>query len=145
MKRSLLAIAITLAAAAAFAQPAGPPPGGPGRDPGAILGQYLGLTSDQQAAWRAAHDEFRTAAQSLHDQEQAAQKKVHDLLSSGSTDATAIGNAMLAAHAIGDQLKALHAQLEAKLTSVLTADQKTKYAAFEAAAEFLRSHGPGPR
>jgi len=145
MKRTLLAVALTLAATVAIAQMGGPPPGGPGGrpDPGAVLAQYLGLTSDQQAAWKSAHDDFRTAVQPLHDQAQAAHKKVHDLIASGSTDATAIGNAILAAKTIDDQIKALHDQLETKLESTLTADQKTKYAAFEAAQDFLRSHGPG--
>jgi len=145
MKRTLLAVALTLAATVAIAQMGGPPPGGPGGrpDPGAVLAQYLGLTSDQQAAWKSAHDDFRTAVQPLHDQAQAAHKKVHDLISSGSTDATTIGNAILAAKTIDDQIKALHDQLETKLESTLTADQKAKYAAFEAAQEFLRAHGPG--
>jgi Spy/CpxP family protein refolding chaperone len=141
MKRTLLVLALTIASAAALAQLAPPPPG-PGRDPGAVLAQYLGLTSDQQTAWRAAHDDFRIATQPLHDQQQAAQKKVHDLLSSGSTDATAIGNAMLAVRAIEDQIKAAHDAMETKLEAGLTAEQKTKYEAFEAAAEVLRGHGP---
>jgi len=149
MKRVLLTLALTLITTAAFAQRPGPPPpgpGGPGGPPpgGDILAQYLSLADAQKASWEAAHKEFDAAVRPLLEQQEAAQEKVHDLLSSGSTDACAIGTAMLAVRAGGDQIKALHDALDAKLESVLTAEQKAKYEAFRAAAAFIQGHGPGP-
>lgn len=147
MKRILAILGLTLLTTSAFAQPRppmGPPPNGGGPTGPAALGQYLQLTADQKAAWDAARQDFETATQSLRQQAQAAHQKVHDLVTASSPDPTAIGNAILAAKAIDDQIKAAHDAMETKQESVLTPDQQTKYAAFEAAVAFLQGqHGPG--
>jgi len=140
MKRIALLLTLILTfATVAFAQPA-PPPGPPPRGAGDPLAAYLNLTADQKAAWEAAREAFETATQPLFEKQRAAQEALGALLEGKSTDACGIGTQMLAIRAIGDQIKAAHDAFEAKRESVLTADQKSKYEAFEAAAQFL--HGP---
>ena len=43
-----------------------------------------------------------------------------------------------------EAVRALHEQERAKLTALLTAEQQAKFAAFQAAAEFLHQRGPHP-
>jgi Spy/CpxP family protein refolding chaperone len=148
MKRTasiLTFIVITAASLFAQGRPPGPPPGAlAGIDP---LVAYLNLTADQKAAWDAARKEFDTAAQPLFDKQRDADEALHTALDAKSADACSIGTQMLAIRAIGDQIHAAHDALEAKLEAMLTADQKAKYEAFEAAAQLLRGPEghPGPR
>jgi Spy/CpxP family protein refolding chaperone len=145
MKRIALTLTLVLAfATAAFAQP-GPPPGAPPHPAGDPLATYLNLTADQKAAWEAAHEAFEAATQPLFEKQRAAHEQLGALLESKSNDACGIGAQMIAIRAIGDQIKAAHDAFEAKRESVLTADQKVKLEAFEAAAQFLRDReGPPP-
>jgi Spy/CpxP family protein refolding chaperone len=140
MKRALILITIVTAiAATAVAQP-GPPPG-PRHD---VLADYLQLTDAQKSAWQSARSDFEATVKSLHDQEKSIHDQIEQALSSTSPDPTAIGKLVIQGKSIRDQIKAAHDALESKLESVLTADQKTKYAAFEAARDFLQQHGPRP-
>jgi Spy/CpxP family protein refolding chaperone len=145
MKRIALTLTLILTfATAAFAQQ-GPPPGGPPRPAGDPLATYLNLTADQKAVWEAAHATFDATVQPVFEKQRAAQEAIGAALESKSTDACSIGAQMLAIRAIGDQIKAAHDTFEAKRESVLTADQKSKFEAFEAAAQFLRDHEGPPR
>ena len=142
MKRALILITlVTLMAATAIAQPAGPPPP-PRHD---VLADYLQLTDAQRSTLQSAHSDFEATARSLHDQERAIHDQIEQALSSATPDPTAIGKLVIQCKSIRDQIKAAHDALEAKLESVLTADQKAKYAAFEAAREFLQQQEHGPR
>ena len=91
----------------------GPGPGGPPPPP--RLDSYLSLTDSQKAAAEAIEAELRTSTEPLH-----------------------------------AQLRALHEQLEqardaanAKFLALLTAEQRAKFEAFQAAARLLRRGGPG--
>lgn len=166
MKRiSIIATLITLLAAFGAVAQQGPGPGagkgpgagsgpGTGQGPGAGIGlgapqgprvdaliNYLQLTADQKTAWQKAHDDFQTATQALRDQQIA----LHDQLDTAlqGTDACAIGALMLQIRAIGDQIRTAHDALDQKLASILTADQKAKYDAFQAALAFIGGPGPG--
>ncbi len=156
MKRNLtIALLVTLlATTAAFGQgrgpaPTAPPgggvnagPGGPGPGPGPdLLAEYLGLTTEQKAAWQAAREESRTATQAIHEEKRAVMDELRTALEG--TDGCAIGNLMLENKAIDGQLKAAHEALQAKLMAVLTAEQKAKFEAFQAAMAFLQQQGPG--
>jgi Spy/CpxP family protein refolding chaperone len=152
MKRIVAVIAsIVLLTAAAGAQlrrgpgpmggPLGGPmggPGGPGGNP--ALAEYLSLTTEQKAAWETIQSDLRASGRALHEQEHTLADQVE-----AATEATAIGNLVLQMRAIGTQLEAAHDAADAKFAALLTADQKTKFAAFQAASEFLHRRGPaGP-
>lgn len=142
MKKTTLTLLLTLIAVPVFAQPRPMPQPGPGgRPPGdAALVNYLQLTTDQKSAWDAAHKDFGGSVQPLFDKQRAAHQQLDTALQSKSTDPCSLGTQLLAIHAIGDQIKAAHDALDQKLDSILTADQKARYEAFQAA----RAAQPGP-
>ncbi len=147
MKRiTLTALSLFLIATGAFAAghppqggPGGPPPGGGN---GALLAEYLGLTTQQKASWETIQNELRATMESFRDQQQTLHQQLETALEG--TDAAAIGNLMLQIRAIQEQIKAAHDAAHDKFAALLTAEQKVKYNAFEAALEFLRQRGPGP-
>jgi Spy/CpxP family protein refolding chaperone len=155
MKRKLpfLLAAVSLVAAAVMAQaPAGPPPmrgpggrgmaPGPGPRPGdGRLTEALDLTDAQKAQWTTIRGDFATTLDPLFEKQRAADQALNALFDSKSGDACAIGAAALAARAAHDQIDEARATLDAKLASVLTSDQKTKFAAILAE----REKGPGGR
>ncbi len=153
MKRIPLVIALILIVVAAFAAFAqrGPMPNGPGGVPGFgipggnnnALAEYLGLTSDQKNAWESIQSELRANLDTFREQERSLEEQLHTALDGGSTDAAALGNLLIQIRAIQTQIKAAQDTADAKFVASLTADQKVKFAAFQAASEFLRGRGPG--
>ncbi|HEX2836245.1 MAG TPA: Spy/CpxP family protein refolding chaperone [Thermoanaerobaculia bacterium] len=156
MKRnSLLFIPLLIVAIAfgAYAQrgpiPNGGPNGGPGvpgfGGPGASdsLAEYLGLTSEQKTAWETIQSDLRTTIEGLHAQERTLGEQLHTALDAGSTDATALGTLLIQMRAIQTQIETARDAADAKFEASLTAEQKVKYAAFQAASAFLRQRGPG--
>ncbi len=155
MKRLFIVIIAAMAlTASAFAQGrAGGPPhgimrtGGPGfggPPAGDPVADYLQLSADQKTAWATAHQEFGDSVQAIQDQIRAAHDQIKTLMDAKSTDAAAIGTLMIQVRTLNDQIKSAHDALDTKLKSILTADQAAKYAAFEAALDFLRQQ-QGPR
>jgi hypothetical protein len=148
MKRiSLTLLALLLiVAAGAFGQGRGPGPNGAPPFPGGdrdILGEYLSLTPDQKSAWHTIQSEQRASSEALHTQERALGEQLHTALEGN--DAAAIGTLMLQLRTVHTQVDAARTAADAKFAASLTAAQKTKFAAFQAAAEFLQQqHGPGP-
>jgi Spy/CpxP family protein refolding chaperone len=146
MKRIFIAtLAIVLMTASAFAQ--GPRPGGPGPGPGghgpnnSPLADYLALTTEQKAAWETIQSDFRASVEALHEQERTLAEQLKTALDG--TDATTIGTLMLQIRAIHEQIGAAKEATDAKFAALLTTEQKVKFAAFQAAVEFLQQHGPG--
>ncbi len=123
------------AAAVSFAQP---PAGGPAATPPVTeIKAYLNLSDTQvtsiASAMRASADANRTIAEQLKTKQQTLQTA----LTNGSTDAPAIGRAMLEIQALRKQLETNHAKAREQALSFLSADQKTKLKALED-AEKLR-------
>jgi Spy/CpxP family protein refolding chaperone len=149
MKRSLVitlsAILILLGSMTVAAQngphpgPGGPPPGmsGGGDD---ALAAYLSLTAEQRAAWATTQSSLRTTLDSFRTQEQSLGDQLKTALEG--TDAAAIGNLMLQMKTIHVQIDAARAAADAQFAASLTDEQKVKFAAFQAAVEFLHSRGP---
>jgi len=145
MKRiTVLAISILLIAIGAFA--AGPPPRPAGGPPpmgnSDVLAEYLGLTAQQKASWETIQSNLRTTIDSFRDQQRALHEQLETALEG--TDAAAIGNLMLQIRAVGDQIKAAHDAAHNEFAALLSAEQKVKFDAFEAAMQFLRQRGPEP-
>ena len=143
MKR-LAAFALSVAVTtAAYAQrgPGGPPPQGnaPHGNP-AVLAEYLSLTSGQLAAWRGIQSETRPSLETLHEQERALRDQLDD-----ATDASAAGALVLQLRALRTQLDATRDAADAKFAALLTSEQQVKFAAFQAASEFLQRGGPAGR
>jgi len=139
MKRiAVIAASVLLLASAAIAQQRrgpgpGPGPGGPPPGNSAALAEYLGLTSDQKAAWDSIQTELRTSGRALHEQERTLAEQLES-----ATDAATIGTLVLQLRGIHTQLEAAHDAAQTKFAALLTAEQRTKFAAFEAASAFLR-------
>lgn len=168
------------AIAASFAQPPGmgsaagqgPGPGmgmgmgmqGPGHGPGAAqsfteIKAYLNLSDTQlssiNAAIRAAADSVQTLRRAIGEKHAA----LRTLLNNGSTDASAIGKAMIEIRDLEKQVAAAQAKIQEQALSFLSAEQKSKLKTLEEAeklrpaigqAHALRllapqaSPGPGP-
>lgn len=135
-------------AGSAFAQqrrgpgPGGAPPGpgfgGPARGNSDALAVYLGLTAEQKASWETIQSETRQAARALHEQERSLADQLE-----AATDAATIGGLVLQLRAIQTQLESAREAAQARFSAMLTADQQVKFAAFQAATEFLHRRGPG--
>jgi Spy/CpxP family protein refolding chaperone len=131
MKRILVLISITLVAAVSAIAAEGPGPR-PREERGAELGRYLNLTAEQRTVWDAAHADFAAAAEPLFEKERGIMEQVEASLKSKS-DACGIGNNMLAAQAVRDQIHAARETMTQKQLAVLTPEQKTRFEAFFAA------------
>jgi Spy/CpxP family protein refolding chaperone len=145
MKRIVTTIALaTMIATAAIAQQPrrmGPNGGPGGPPPPRELENFLGLTADQKTQIDALHQSMRSTLDPLFEQRRAAEDQLHALVESANPDPTAVGKQFLAVHAIDEQLKAAHDANEQKVAALLTADQRVKFEAFNAA----RHMGPPPR
>jgi hypothetical protein len=148
MKRVMIfSLSVLLVAGSLFAQqrrgpgPGGPPPGaghgGPGGNSDA-LAVYLGLTAEQKASWESIQSEARDAARALHEQERSLADQLE-----AATDAATIGGIVLQLRSLQTQIEAGRDAAQARFSATLTADQQTKFAAFEAATQFLHRRGPG--
>jgi Spy/CpxP family protein refolding chaperone len=127
MKRIVLALCFTAAASFAIAQePHMKMMRSMGPDPGEIAAT-LGLSAGQKAQWDGIHQQLQATVEPLFQQLHAAHEQLESLASSSNPDATAVGNAFLAARAIEQQVKAAHESAHSKLTAILTPDQKAKF------------------
>jgi Spy/CpxP family protein refolding chaperone len=133
-----LSILFVLAGSAFAQQRRGPGPGGPARGNSDALAIYLDLTTEQKASWETIQSETRQASRAVHEQE----RSLADQLESA-TDAATIGGLVLQLRAIQTQLESAREAAQARFSAMLTADQQVKFAAFQAATEFLHRRGPG--
>jgi len=103
-----------------------------------FLAKALNLTADQKATAQKLHAELAAKAKPLMDQQSQQWEQIHTLLASDNPDATEIGQRMIALHATGQQLKALHEEFMTRFSTVLNADQLEKLKQFQA----MHEHGP---
>jgi len=96
-----------------------------------FMAKALGLTAEQQAAAKKIHADVAAKAKPLMEQHDQQWEDLHALLDSDNPDATEVGQRMLAAHATGQQIKALHEEAMAKFKALLNADQQEKLQKFE--------------
>jgi Spy/CpxP family protein refolding chaperone len=107
-----------------------------------FLAKALDLTADQKAAAQKIHADLAAKAQPLMEQHRQQMEEVHALLDGPSPDATEIGQKMIAAHATGKQLEALHEDAMTQFSALLNADQKAKLEQLHAMHREHGEHGP---
>jgi Spy/CpxP family protein refolding chaperone len=144
---TLLAGAAALAAGAhgdGWKHPSGP--GEMSQHHEEFLAEALGLSADQKAAAAKLHGELAVKAQPLMEQHHQQMEEIEALLDGGNPDPAEIGKKMIAAHATGQQLKAMHEDFMTRFSTVLNADQIAKLKKFKDMHMERHSFGgpPGP-
>jgi len=135
MKRLSIAILLLLVAASLAAQPA---PNAQAARGAVVLAKYLELTPDQVAAWKQIRTDTAAALRPIGEQRRDLRKQLETAMTAATPDATTVGKLTLSLHALRGQAKTIREASRTKLRDVLTAEQKTKFDAFEAAAKALR-------
>jgi len=98
--------------------------------------EKLGLTDEQKESVKQLHEEIWTKAKPLMEQHQQQMEEIHTLLDAGNANATAIGQKMIAAHAINKQVEALHEDAMERFSALLTEEQRAKLEKLEAEGPF---------
>ena len=117
--------------------------GGPERDRGDRMTEYLGLSAEQQASFKALRDEQHKQTEPLRAEGRELHEALRTLMDQDNPDPTALGSAMLAVKQHQAKMKAAHDAFEAKVEAKLLPEQKQKFEAFKAARELAPRHG-GP-
>ncbi|HEX4956040.1 MAG TPA: periplasmic heavy metal sensor [Thermoanaerobaculia bacterium] len=154
---ALLIAGATLTAVAAPPRPVQGPGQGQGQGPAAaeargphgghllrLAAHYLQLTDEQTTAARQIFEDARTAAQPLIEQLRTSRQQLRDLLDQANPDAAAVGQAVIAADATREQLRALREDATADFRALLTTEQQARLDAFLAALHALRDRRGGP-
>ncbi len=105
---------------------------------GPRLARYLELSDEQIAASRDLLADLRTSVQPLREQQHALRDQLGDQLDAETPDAAAIGQTVIAAHELGEQIRAARASFESSFRALLTADQVPRYDALREVLRFLR-------
>ncbi|MEA2237840.1 MAG: motif family protein [Thermoanaerobaculia bacterium] len=144
MKKTVIVLAATLSLVIATVASAQDPerrvfmrhPGGGGEE----IASALNLSVDQKVQWDSIHQQLEASVKPLFEQRHAAEQRLNAAVDASNPDATEVGRAYLAARAIDKQIKAAHESTHAKLSALLTPDQKTKFDAMHAE---MRHGDPG--
>jgi len=100
----------------------------------------LNLSTDQKVQWDAIHQQLEASVKPLIEQHHAAEQRLNAAVDASNPDATEVGRAFLAMRAIDKQIKAAHESTKAKVSAILTPDQKAK---FDAMHSEMRHGEPG--
>jgi len=129
---TLMFAAAALAAPLAIAQLPSGPPAAPPID---AVKAYLSLTDSQLASLATIRQNEMKAIQSIMQDIATKEKALHDTLDKGTTDALAVGKQVLDIDALHKKADQAHTDAQAQAAAVLTAAQKTKLAALDAASK----------
>lgn len=126
----LLAALAVLVSTAVFAQH-GPVfhkrmhgPGGEGM--AGVLAERLNLNEEQKASVKTFTEQLHSEIAPLGEQTRTLHEEIQKELASGNPNATAIGERVIAAHAIREKMKAAHDAFKERLVSILDEEQKKK-------------------
>lgn len=125
MKRILIAVAITLALTAAYAQP-GERGGGQRGDPTSALKTALNLTDAQVDAIKALAQTGRERSRSIMTEIDQKRQTLNNLLSAASPSPVDVGNAAIALRASENKLSAERDWFIGELKKQLTGEQQQK-------------------
>ena len=112
--------------------PGGP---GPGTQPTDSIRSYLSLTEAQTRNLTTLATQLRDNTLSLRQQIDGKQGALNDMLQKGSTDASALGTLLLDMQSLRKQIDQAATTFHDQAVNTLTADQKTKLKALEAAQQ----------
>jgi len=104
-------------------------------DPVAVVAHVLDLSSDQITAWSAILYARETAIQPLAQQAQAQHQAIAQALGGANPDPLAVGQAVVALHALQVQISAVNSQSAADFEKILTADQLQRLNGIRGAAQ----------
>ena len=124
LNRTLLPVTIALAALTVLPASAQSPRRGPG-EIHHDRARDLGLSEEQQAQWRAAHEAHREAIEPLLEQLRANHDAVEAAIETG--DATAVGEAVLTGRVVQRELEAARDTLEETVLEILDDEQEALY------------------
>jgi Spy/CpxP family protein refolding chaperone len=110
---------------------------------GARLAEYLRLTDQQKAEWRALHEQRREQMKPVMEEGRALRTKLREAIIAPSPDPKAVGEATLALEAHHEKVRAEREAFQQKLEAVLDPAQKEKLQAFEAARGWCMGRGMG--
>ncbi len=117
-------------------RPGGPQGSGPGgRDGGRHLhwlAEELGLTDEQEANWKALHEQNRTEMEPLRQEGRELREKLRASVEAPNPDPQAVGVATLALEQHRKAVEAAQKAFRERLSAVLTPEQKTKLEALKA-------------
>lgn len=105
-----------------------------------------GLSADQATALDTLRQQTSDSIKTVADQAHALHQQIETALEAASPDPTAIGNLVIQAFKLRQQIDTIVKNAEAAFVASLSADQQAKYAAFLAAhpgCAAIPSHGPG--
>lgn len=116
------------------------------------MAEYLGLTEDQQAAWKSLQEQHRAEMEPLRQEGRELHERLKAATDAENPDPTTVGAATLALKQHREKARAAQQAFTEKLTSTLTPEQKTKFDAFKAShrggpggpGEFRGHRGPRP-
>jgi len=146
MRRTTLTALALLVAAPVVAAPGGPGRGpgmGPGFGPGGghfeerfeqraeHVAEILKLDAAQRAAFDKLRQDGLAAARPKMEQMRALHEEVRTLLEAGSTDAQLVGGKLIAAHQLGQELRAERQAAEAEFEKLLDPQQKFAWQALK--------------
>jgi Spy/CpxP family protein refolding chaperone len=94
--------------------------------------EYLGLTEEQQAAWKSLQEQQKAEMQPLMQEGRELHERLRTATEAENPDPTAVGAATLALKQHREKARAAHQAFTEKLTGTLTPEQKTKFEAFQA-------------
>ncbi|HSN87050.1 MAG TPA: Spy/CpxP family protein refolding chaperone [Thermoanaerobaculia bacterium] len=91
-----------------------------------MLVEHLGLNDSQKATFEKLQAEMNVKVEPLLEQHRQIFEETHEALEAGNADPTELGNQMIAGWELMKQVRAAHQELLTQLSTVLTAEQKTK-------------------
>ena len=94
--------------------------------------EYLGLTEDQQTAWKSLQEQNKAEMEPLRQEGRELHNRLKAATEAENPDPAAVGAATLALKQHGEKARAAHQAFTEKLAGSLTPEQKTKFEAFQA-------------
>jgi Spy/CpxP family protein refolding chaperone len=108
------------------------------------LVDYVGLSADQQTAWKSLFERHQADTVAMRQEGRELHQRLHAAVTAENPDPTTVGSATLALKKHRSKAKAAHEAFETELKSTLTPDQKVKFEAFKA-AHHRHARGAGRR
>jgi Spy/CpxP family protein refolding chaperone len=103
--------------------------------------QHLGLSEEQQATWKALHEQHKTEMEPIRTEARELRERLRLAMTAETPDPTAVGAATLALKQHHDKVKASEEAFQSGLIATLSGEQKTKFEAFKAANRGGRAQG----